>query len=223
MASRRPYRKRKKSYHRSRNRHRFVDTRAFIWLMAILFSLGLLVVFVINRSEQQAAIDSQQAVAQAKLKEKKAKQAFIKRLVPQAQRLQDIYQILPSVTIAQAILESNWGQSQLSQKYHNLFGIKGTDPDNTAKLSTKEYVNGSWQTISGRFRVYASEAESMTDHAQLFHRGTTWNPQQYQHFLAAKEYRSAAQALQEDGYATDPDYADKLIRVIEQYHLNQYD
>ena len=58
---------------------------------------------------------------------------------------------------------------------------------------------------------------------KLLAQGTTWNPQQYQHVVAATNYKTAAAALQQDGYATDPTYAQKLINVIETYKLNQYD
>ncbi|MBP2058434.1 flagellum-specific peptidoglycan hydrolase FlgJ [Lactobacillus colini] len=148
---------------------------------------------------------------------------FIKVIAPIAQREDKAYGILPSITIAQACLESNYGQSQLAKKYNNLFGVKGTDPNKTKVLTTKEYVNGQWQVISGRFQVYDTYEASIKAHTKLFINGTTWNPNQYRHVLNAKDYRSQAKALETDGYATDPGYAEKLIYVIEKYNLNQYD
>lgn len=59
--------------------------------------------------------------------------------------------------------------------------------------------------------------------SELFTKGTTWNGNQYAKVLASNDYKEAAYALQESGYATDPDYPEKLIRLIEQYDLNQYD
>ncbi len=63
----------------------------------------------------------------------------------------------------------------------------------------------------------------MKDHALLFVNGTSWNKNQYQDVLQATNYRDAAQALLKDGYATDPTYPDKLIQIIQKYHLSQYD
>jgi flagellum-specific peptidoglycan hydrolase FlgJ len=68
-----------------------------------------------------------------------------------------------------------------------------------------------------------SWASSVQDHASLIANGTTWNADQYAPVLQAKTYREAAQALQDCGYATDPDYANKLIAVIEQNTLYNYD
>ena len=65
--------------------------------------------------------------------------------------------------------------------------------------------------------------ESLDDHTMLFVNGTNWDPKLYAGVLTATDYRQAAQALQSAGYATDPDYASKIISVIETYNLEQYD
>lgn len=90
-------------------------------------------------------------------------------------------------------------------------------------LETKEYVNEVWITIQGDFRVYDNWEESMRDHTKLFVDGVDWDPNLYEKVLLAKNYKEAAQALQDAGYATDPTYADKIIHVIEEYNLNKYD
>ncbi|GMG68614.1 glycoside hydrolase family 73 protein [Tetragenococcus halophilus] len=151
------------------------------------------------------------------------KQEFIDRLRPHAEELQEGYGILPSIIISQAALESNWGSSQLAHEYNNLFGIKAYGNQNKVNLETKEYVNEQWITIEGDFRVYHSWEDSMDDHTMLFVNGVDWNPQKYEAVLTAQNYQEAAEALQEDGYATDPGYADKVIEVIENYQLDQYD
>lgn len=148
---------------------------------------------------------------------------FIQSIAPAAVNSSHNYGILPSITIAQAILESDWGQSQLASNYHNLFGIKSDNPNNSQLLETQEYQNGQWITISARFRVYASFEESIQDHSALLANGTTWNKQQYQHVLASTNYLEAAHNLQRDGYATDPDYTQKIIQIIQKYHLDRYD
>ena len=90
-------------------------------------------------------------------------------------------------------------------------------------LETQEYENGQWITIQGVFRVYPNYADSVSAHTQLFLYGTTWNAKQYASVLSATDYKTAAKTVQSSGYATDPTYADKLINMIETYHLNQYD
>ena len=150
-------------------------------------------------------------------------QKFIKEIAPLAQKAQKESQVLSSITIAQACLESNFGRSELASKYHNLFGVKAAGNVPKVSLATQEYVNGQWVTVQGTFRIYSSFEDSVSAHSQLFLYGTTWNAKQYASVLAAPDYKTAAKAVQASGYATDPTYADKLINMIETYHLNQYD
>ncbi len=189
----------------------------------------LMTAFVAFHYYRRQAIQTQQiqeaeaVKREAALKLIRQRKAFIRKIGPIAARVDKSYQLLPSITIAQACLESNYGQSSLSQKYNNLFGVKGFNPNTSAVMSTQEYRNGSWVTIKARFQIYDSYDAAIRAHARLFQSGTTWNPQQYRHVLAARGYQQQAKALVQDGYATDPDYADKLIRLIEQYDLVKYD
>lgn len=189
-------------------------------IIAIIISAVLLLALV---DRQQATKPKEATTTMAQSTNSSEKQDFIDKVAPEAVQLKATYQVLPSITIAQAILESDWGQSQLTAKYNNLFGVKGDRTENTKEMTTQEYLNGEWKTVTARFRVYASYRDSLLEHAQLFHKGTTWNANQYQHFLAAKNYQEAAKALETDGYATDPGYAEKLIELIQQYHLDDYD
>ena len=106
------------------------------------------------------------------------RQQFIDQLAPHAKQLQQGYGVLPSIILGQAILESNWGQSQLASQYKNLFGIKASGDQPKVSLETKEYVNEQWITIQGDFKVYNSWEESLDDHTMLFVNGTNWDPQQ---------------------------------------------
>lgn len=170
---------------------------------------------VVNEQLRQAQLEKELAL--------QSKERFIKVVAPIAQRADKPYGLFPSVTIAQACLESNFGQSELSKKCYNLFGVKGTDPNTSRELTTSEFVNDHWETITGRFQVYNSYEESIQAHTRLFVNGTSWNKDQYQHVLAAKDYASQAQALETDGYATDPGYAKELIDLIKEFNLTQYD
>ena len=152
-----------------------------------------------------------------------AHQQFIQNLVPSSQKAYQLYQVLPSISLAQAILESDWGESGLSQNYYNLYGVKAGAAEPSVQLETSEYIDGKWITIMAPFRVYNSWAESVEAHAKLLTYGVDWNPKLYESVLKAKNYKEAAHALQKAGYATDPTYAQKIIHVIETYHLAQYD
>ena len=152
-----------------------------------------------------------------------AHQQFIQNLVPSSQKAYQLYQVLPSISLAQAILESDWGESGLSQNYYNLYGVKAGAAEPSVQLETSEYIDGKWITIMAPFRVYNSWSESVEAHAKLLTYGVDWNPKLYEPVLKAKNYKEAAHALQKAGYATDPTYAQKIIHVIETYHLAQYD
>ena len=148
---------------------------------------------------------------------------FIVQIADYAQVLQKKYGVLPSISIAQAILESDWGTSELSIKNNYFYGIKGSSSEPIVTMTTKEFVDGEWIEVHADFRKYTTWQESMEDHSELFTKGTTWNGDQYAKVLTSNDYKEAAYALQESGYATDPDYPEKLIRLIEQFNLNQYD
>ena len=133
--------------------------------------------------------------------------------------------ILPSITAAQAILESGWGSSQLAKApNNNLFGIKDSEDWHGAIVTvpTQEYLNGDYITVNAAFRKYASWNDSVVDHAKFF-TSTEWRKNNYRKVVNEMDYRIAAQELKNAGYATDPSYAGKLIRLIETYKLYEWD
>jgi len=129
------------------------------------------------------------------------------------------YKVLPSLTIAQAILESAWGTSVLATQANNLFGIKWTEGCGYEYVTkqTKEYVNNQWITINAKFRKYSSVDESILDHAVLLQKS------RYSKVLVAKDYKEAATEVWKAGYATDPNYPQKLISLIEEHGLYKID
>jgi hypothetical protein len=128
-----------------------------------------------------------------------------------------------SVTVAQAILESDWGRSQLSQSASNYFGIKalgGLGNDGVVWMQTGEFdtEGQSYQTTSP-FRAYRSLVDSLIDHDLMLS-----NSKRYADAMAAAgDPRQFAQELAEAGYATDPDYAAKLISLMDRYDLYRLD
>lgn len=203
---------------RSRSQKKNSNTKIIIWLLVVvIIFLGVYAGHHFYRIWNQQRIEQQM-----REKDRQAKRLFIKQVAPEAQAMQNTYHVYASITIAQAILESQWGTSKLASQYHNLFGIKGTGP-NSKVMTTKEYVNGKWVVTKARFRVYDSWSDSIRDHTKLMMTGTDTNNQNYDAVVKAKNYQAAAEALQKTGYATDPDYAQKLISVIQTYKLYNYD
>jgi flagellum-specific peptidoglycan hydrolase FlgJ len=145
-------------------------------------------------------------------------QAFISLVAPGAAAARQRFGVPASVTIAQAIEESAWGQSSLAARYHNLFGIKGAGPAGSVTLPTQEYENGSWVTIDAQFAVYHNDAESVAGHAELL--ATSGY---YTRAMADRAYPDAFANDLTGVYATDPDYGANLIALMRLYNLYQYD
>lgn len=127
------------------------------------------------------------------------------------------YGVLPSVTMAQAILESGWGQYASE---NNIFGIKAGDnwTGGVQYLSTNEQAaDGSIYTITDAFRSYDSPAQSMEDHAQVLSQDL------YQPVINSTNYVDACNALQQCGYATAQNYSDTLVQIIQENGLDQWD
>ena len=150
---------------------------------------------------------------------------FIEEIKEQAINNYKKYKILPSITIAQAILESSWGESDLAKTYNNLFGIKADSSWNGkfATLETSEFYN---IKIEDKFRVYDNKNESIKDHAQFL----MDNPRYKKYgVFESNTYINQANALQNAGYSTAEDesgkkrYASDLIEIIQQYNLQLID
>lgn len=126
--------------------------------------------------------------------------------------------ILASLTAAQAFIESAKGNSGLTIKANNLFGVKGSYNGQSVKMLTTEYIGGVPQKVYADFRKYPSWQESINDHSGLFLRA-----QRYANLRGCKDYKTACRNVQADGYATSPTYADTLIKTIETYQLYTWD
>jgi len=133
--------------------------------------------------------------------------------------LDEKYGIPAEVTIAQAILESGWGRSELSQKSNNYFGVKEyRKTKKGGKYETTEYLKGKKVLKIEKFRVYDNVEQCLQDRAYWL-----YNNKRYQdidwHKLDAYEF---CQILQDKKYATDPNYSKKLKRIIDSYKLTQF-
>ena len=140
--------------------------------------------------------------------------------------------ILASVTIAQAILESGYGRSALGMEANNLFGMKATLSGNTwkskwdgtvFKKKTLEYYSGKWVTITADFRAYSSFADSIRDHSNYLRYAKNGSKRRYAGVVKNKSYKKTIQIIKNGGYATDPNYVNKIISIIKRYKLTKYD
>lgn len=160
-----------------------------------------------------------------RLKEDSKCTKFIEEIKDEAIKNYKEYKILPSITIAQAILESSWGESDLAQIYNNLFGIKADSSwkGEYVTLETFEFYD---TKIEDKFRVYSNKNQSIKDHAKFL-----VDNQRYKKYgvFEAKTYIEQAYALQNAGYSTAEDnsgqkrYAKDLIELIRQYNLQLID
>lgn len=146
---------------------------------------------------------------------------FLAMVGPLAQADMQKSGILASLTIAQAILESGWGASELATKANALFGIKA-DARWSGKAYSKDtkecYDGATYTTITALFRAYDSWAESVADHSAFLLAN-----KRYAAVVGERDYKAACKAIKAAGYATDPGYPQKLIGLIEKYGLTVYD
>ncbi|MHC5250343.1 glucosaminidase domain-containing protein [Enterococcus sp. LJL90] len=151
---------------------------------------------------------------------------FVLTIGEQAREVGQERDIYASVMIAQAILESGSGSSDLaSPPNYNLFGIKGEYNGNSVSYATQEDDGtGNLYTTQASFKVYGNYQESLADYATLLTDGVSWNNQFYAGTWKTNttSYQDATTAL-EGSYATDTSYAEKLNGLIETYNLSTYD
>ena len=154
-----------------------------------------------------------------------SKEQFIERIEDDAIREYNRSGILPSITISQAILESNWGNSRLTKEANNLFGIKADRSwfGSRVTFTTEEYHG---EYINADFRKYSTWHESIKDHTNFLIKNRRYAKSG---LFDTVDYRKQAKALEDAGYATTTNeqgrkvYAEKLIGVIEKYKLNEID
>jgi len=140
--------------------------------------------------------------------------AYIKQYKDLAIEQMRMYRIPASITLAQGLLESGAGKAKLARESNNHFGIK---------------CGGNWRGPSVRytddapnecFRAYDNARDSYIDHSKFLHQ---WGRYAFLFRFNITDYKSWARGLKQAGYATDPSYANRLITIIEDYNLYQYD
>lgn len=145
-------------------------------------------------------------------------QSFLNKLKPYAIKDMKDTKILASLTAAQAFIESNKGNSGLTQKCNNLFGMKGKYNGQGELFWTTEYYNGVKTRVQAYFRKYPSWQESVNDHSGLFNR-----LDRYKNLRGETDYVKACNNVKADGYATSPTYATTLLGTINNFKLYEWD
>ncbi|MGN1272193.1 MAG: SLAP domain-containing protein [Lactobacillus sp.] len=153
--------------------------------------------------------------------------AFLNTAAKQAVKAAKKYGTYPSVMIAQAIVESGWGQSGLAVNANNLFGMKADDSWTGATYSSKtreEDKNGKSYYITAKFRKYNTLEESFEDNGKKLREGVSWQPLRYKGTWIenADNYAAATKSLT-GTYATDSKYDSSLNARITESNLNKYD
>lgn len=155
---------------------------------------------------------------------KEMQRSFINDIEEVAIENYETYRILPSITIAQAILESDWGRSTLSSEYNNYFGIKSHNWDGeSVNLETKEFYD---ETIEDAFRVYNRMEDSVKDHGEFL---ATHDRYEQNGLFNGSTYMEQAVALEDAGYSTienehgEKIYSEQLAQIIQQHQLQLID
>jgi flagellum-specific peptidoglycan hydrolase FlgJ len=145
---------------------------------------------------------------------------FIAAVGPAARSSAAMSKIPASFVVAEGALESGWGGSQLCTEAFNLFGVKA-DPSWTGSifiLRTREYLDGHWTIEQAKWRKYKDWLGSIQDHASFL----LSNPR-YQPAFAYTSGTTFAMAIAAAGYATDPQYGQKIISIIKAHNLSSLD
>ena len=151
-------------------------------------------------------------------------QSFIEQLYPAAQKAAEQLGIDPKALLAQAAIETGWGQHMIhntsGENSHNLFGIKADRrwQGDRAMVDTIEFEKGVAATKKAPFRVYDSFADSMQDYVGFVKQ----NPRYDEAVNQSQSPLNYFSELQKAGYATDPEYANKVINVFEGEQLKRY-
>ena len=143
--------------------------------------------------------------------------------------------VLASVSLAQFILESGYGKSELAQKANNCFGMKKSLSGNTwsgstwdgksvyTKKTQEDDGTGKHYTITADFRKYPDVEKSIADHSAYLNGAKNGSKLRYAGLKGCKDYKKAAKIIKAGGYATSTTYVSKLCSIIEKWNLTKYD
>lgn len=143
--------------------------------------------------------------------------------------------ILASISMAQFILESGYGKSELAQGANNCFGMKKSLSGNTwggsawdgvsiyTKKTQEQKADGSYVTITADFRRYSCVEDSIADHSAYLLGAKNGSKLRYEGLKGCTDYKKAVQIIKDGGYATSLTYVEKLCGIIERWNLTKWD
>lgn len=142
--------------------------------------------------------------------------------------------ILACVSMAQFILESSYGSSELARKANNCFGMKTSFSGNSwpnsvwdgksvyTKKTQEQNAEGSYVMFNADFRKYTCVEDSIADHAAYLLGAMNGSKKRYESLAGCTDYKKAAQIIKDGGYATSHDYVQNLCSIIEQWNLTKF-
>lgn len=177
----------------------------------ILFIATSLLIFV------PLLLSSRPKLADAQVTVSYTEKQFIQDLAPLAQQYGQAYGIRPSVLLAQASLETNYGRTLLATKYNNLYHLLALEGKDHVKLKLDKKGDLVY------YQVYADWTASLADYLGRLSAGQIGDQDLYERLATAEDYKQASTALILGGYTTDSHYADQLVEIIDKHDLTQYD
>ncbi len=173
--------------------------------------------------EDKKELNDSQVVAENNLKAEKKSlfdntKDFVKTLLPYAKKAANLLGLDPKLLIAQAALETGWGKfimhDESGKPGFNLFGIKSHKSwqGEEIKIDTLEVENQSFKKVKANFRKYSDFSQSFDDYVEF----VKANPRYEKALNVTHDANQYMKELQSAGYATDPNYADKVLRIFRQ-------
>ena len=146
------------------------------------------------------------------------KEEFLQQATAAAQESSRSSGLLVGVTVAQAALESSWGNSELSRKANNYFGIKAHGRHAVLEMPTIEVINGDMQKVTARFAAYKDMAECFTCRDHLIANSAVYAEAR----ANARDPESFTRAVAKH-WATGPNYAEKILKIYYKNNLSRSD
>lgn len=150
-----------------------------------------------------------------------SKSEFISNIAPIIQEAAEAYDVRPSIIIAQAIFESDYGTNLVATKYNNLFAVQSLAGDDQVSLRYQVYNSGTWKEKTGSFTRYSNWEDAIYDYFDRLKLNKVGNEGSYTTLLSYNSYKEAISHL--GGFSSDPNYASELIAIIEDNNLTDYD
>ena len=144
---------------------------------------------------------------------------YVAELAPRVKEIAAFYGVKPSVVLGQILLSSDYGQSLLAKRYHNLLNLEAKSGQDFVDMTV---TLGDGTTANKRLAVFSDWDEGLIAYMEGLRQGD-YGKDVYEAMATSKDYKALAKLLQASDVTSGSDYAKKLVEVIETYHLTKYD